>query len=173
MPSARRPAREAAEAMVAVAPLTSRWIERLLASHEPPLTSAQFVALRAIANEDVSASQLAQRTGVSGPAVSQLLTSLAALALLERHELPDDRRRLSLSLTAYGQRTLRSAHALLGQRLSSLLSELPRAEVDALTRALPWVEAALSGAPPPRRPHPPPLRGPHSPPPQPPRGRRP
>jgi hypothetical protein len=42
------------------------------------------------------------------------------------------------------------------QELSSRLLDLPRPEADALARALPKVEAARSGAPPPRRPHPPP-----------------
>ena len=79
MPAPRRspPVTEAADALVAVAPLVSRWIERLLAGHDPPLTLAQFAALRAIADEGVSGSELARRAGVSGPAVSQLLAGLA------------------------------------------------------------------------------------------------
>ena len=74
MPRPRSPA-NAAEPLVGVAPLVSRWIERLLAGHEPPLTVAQFLALRAIAVEVVSGSELARRTGVSGPAISQLLAA--------------------------------------------------------------------------------------------------
>jgi DNA-binding MarR family transcriptional regulator len=158
---APRPPSDAAEALVAVAPLVSRWIERLLAGHQPPLTIAQFLALRAIQAEGASGSELARRAGVSGAAISQLLSSLADAGLLERRELADDRRRLTLSLTADGQRALRSAHALLRKRLSSLIFDLPRPEADALVRALPKVEAALSGAPPPSRPHPPPPRPPH------------
>lgn len=155
MPPPRRPPIEAADALIAVAPLASRWIERLLAGHEPPLTVAQFLALRAIATDEASASELARRTGVSGPAVSQLLTGLADAGLLERHELSEDRRRQTLALSARGTRTLVSAQTLLRERLSSLLAGLPRPEADALARALPHVEATLSGAPPPRRPPPP------------------
>ena len=58
MPAPRRSSSDAAEALVAVAPLVSRWIERLLAGHQPPLTVAQFLALRAVAAEDVSGSEL-------------------------------------------------------------------------------------------------------------------
>jgi DNA-binding MarR family transcriptional regulator len=145
----------AAEALVAVAPLVSRWIERLLANHQPPVTVAQFLALRAIANEAVSGSELARRTGVSGPAVSQLLRSLADSRLLERREHADDRRRQALALSPRGQRALASAQALLSDRLSVMLAELPRPEADALASALPHVEAVLSGSPPPRRPPPP------------------
>ena len=166
MPAPHRPPAEAAEALVAVAPLVNRWIERLLAAHEPPLTVAQFLALRAIAADGVSGSELARRAGVSGPAVSQLLAGLLDAGLLERHELSEDRRRHTLALSARGKRALAAAQSLLRDRLSALLAELPRPEADALARALPQVEATLSGAPPPRRPPPP--RPPGRPPPKPP-----
>jgi DNA-binding MarR family transcriptional regulator len=163
MPGPRRPLSEAADALVAIAPLGHRWIERLLAGHQPPLTVTQFLAIRAIGSEQVSGSELARRAGVSGPAVSQLLSGLADAKLLKRRELPGDRRRQTLTLTTAGQRTLSSAQALLRERLTPMLAELPRPEVDALTRALPHLEAALSGAPPPRRPRPPgPPGGPRS-----------
>jgi DNA-binding MarR family transcriptional regulator len=167
MPPPHRPQTEAAEALVGVAPLVSRWIERLLASHDPSLTVAQFLALRAIATEGVSGSELARRAGVSGPAVSQLLAGLVDGGLLERGELVEDRRRQTLALSGPGRRALASAQTLLRERLSSLLTELPRLEADALARALPRVEATLSGAPPPRRP--PHHRRPPPPPPRPPR----
>jgi DNA-binding MarR family transcriptional regulator len=153
---------DAAEALVTVAPLVTRWIERLLAGHDPSLTVNQFLALRAIASEGVSGSELARRTGVSGPAVSQLLSSLGEARLLERAELAEDRRRHALRLTRGGKRALTSAQALLRERLSSLIDGLPGPEADALTRALAYVEASLAGAPPPRRPPPPPGRPPPS-----------
>jgi DNA-binding MarR family transcriptional regulator len=77
MPPPRRSKTEAAEALAAAAPLATRWIERLLAQHDPPLTVTQYLALRAIASERISATELARRAGVSGPAVSQLLAGLA------------------------------------------------------------------------------------------------
>jgi len=170
MAGRRHPPTEAAEALVSVAPLVSRWIERLLAAHEPSLTVAQLLALRAIAAEGVSGSELARRAGVSGPAVSQLVAGLVEADLLARHELAEDRRRHALVLTARGEHVLASARTLLRERLGTVLADLPRPEADALARALPWVEAALSGAPPPRRP-PPPRPPPHKPMPAPPRRR--
>jgi len=161
-PPRRSQTADAADALVAVAPLASRWIERLLSGHQPPLTVAQYLALRAIATERVSGSELAERAGVSGPAVSQLLASLADAGLLERRELAEDRRRVAVSLSTSGRQALGSAQELLRERLAALLADLPRPEADALARALPRVEAALSGAPPPRRPHHPPKGpGPH------------
>jgi len=147
---------DAAEALVAVAPLATRWIERLLASHDPPMTVPQYLALRAIARDGVSGSELARRTGVSGPAVSQLLAGLADAGVLERRPVADDRRRQALSLSPLGERAFHSAEKLLRERLATLLLELPPPEVDALSRLLPSVEAALSGTAPPRRPSPPP-----------------
>ena len=149
-----------------MAPLATRWIQRLLSQHEPPLTVPQYLAMRAIEREGVSGTELAERSGVSGPAVSQLLTVLAEAGMLERQLESADRRRLTLSLSPRGRRALEGAEALLNDRLGSLLGDLPRPEADALARSLPKVEAALSGAHPPRRP-------PHGPrPPKPPAKRR-
>ena len=168
MPTGRTTEAEAAQALVAVAPLAARWIERLLAAHDPPLTTPQYLALRAIAREQVSVTELARRAGVSGPAASQLLSVLADAGLLARRAADEDRRRQELALTSAGQKALRSAESLLAGRLASLIGDIPRPEIDALARVLPRVEAALSGAAPPRRPPPP--RPPHE---RPPRRRRP
>ena len=88
---------------MAVAPLAARWIERLLAAHEPPLTTPQYLALRAIAREQVSVNELARRAGVSGPAASQLVTALADAGLLDRRTAEEDRRRQEHALTAKGR----------------------------------------------------------------------
>jgi DNA-binding MarR family transcriptional regulator len=156
LPPPSRSPTEAAEALVAVAPLASRWIERLLAGHDPALTVSQYLALRAIERESLTAAELARRTGVSGPAVSQLLGGLADAGLVQRHASPQDRRHHTLSLSVEGRRVYRSARALLRRRVGGLLADMPRPETDALGRLLPQVEAALAGSPPPRRPSGPP-----------------
>jgi DNA-binding MarR family transcriptional regulator len=147
----------AAGALVAVAPLVTTWMARLLAAQSPPLTVPQFLALRAIARETVSAGELSRRAGVSEPAVSQLLAGLAESGLVDRSPLASDRRRQELALSPAGAAVLADAEALLRERFAALLGELPRPEADALARVLPRVESLLSGSPPPRRrPHPPP-----------------
>src|SRR6266516_2953141 len=118
MPRPRRAQTDAAEALVAVAPLATRWIERLLASHDPPLTVPQFLVLRAIERENISGSELARRAGVSGPAVSQLLAGLADAGLVERYPATGDRRRQGLALSEAGDRGFRSAEALLRGRFA-------------------------------------------------------
>src|SRR4051812_40042949 len=94
----RAPA-DAAEALVAVAPLAARWIERLLGGHRPPLTPPQYLALRAIAREPISVSDLARRAGVFGPAATQLVNILTDAHLVERRDARDDRRRQRLVLS--------------------------------------------------------------------------
>src|SRR6266705_406689 len=54
-------ARQAAEALARTAPLVSRWIERLLAAHDPPLTVAQYLALEAVAEGEMVGAELARR----------------------------------------------------------------------------------------------------------------
>jgi MarR family transcriptional regulator for hemolysin len=157
--------RDAAAALARTAPLVSRWVERLLASHSPPLTVAQYVVLEAVGAGDVLGADLARRAAVSPAAVSQLLGALEAAGLLERRRTADDRRRQPLELTRAGRACLESARALLAERLAGLLGDLRRPEADALTRLLERLEAAFGGSPPPRRPPRPPR--PHPPPPRP------
>jgi DNA-binding MarR family transcriptional regulator len=149
----------AADALPVVALLAARWTERLLASHLPPLTVTQYLAMRAISEETIPAAELARRAGVSGAAVSQVLAGLGEAGLIQRTPLPSDRRWQALGLSATGQEVFLSAQTLLTNRFSELLGELPHPEIGALTRALPHVAAALSGSPPPRRPPPPPGPG--------------
>jgi DNA-binding MarR family transcriptional regulator len=146
-----------------VAPLASRWVERLLAAHQPPLTLGQFSALRGIAAEPLSAVDLAQRTGVSGAAVSQLVSTLEIAGWVERAPAESDRRRHALTLTSEGTAVFRSAERLLRARLGALLGELPPRETEQLARLLGRVEEALGGSPPPRRPPRPPHARPRRP----------
>ena len=143
------------------APLVSRWIERLLAAHDPPLTVAQYLALQAIAEGEVVGAELARRAAVSPAAVSQLLATLEETGLLARGRLESDRRRQSLALTEQGRQALRSAQAELRDRLAGLLADLTPPEADALAGLLERLQASLIGTPPPPRPRrPPPPGGP-------------
>jgi DNA-binding MarR family transcriptional regulator len=134
------------------APLLTRWIERVLAGHEPPLTLAQYLVLEAIAEGQAVGVELARRAAVSQAAVSQLLAVLEDAGLVTRARHGDDRRRFVLALTDRGGRVLRSARSELRRELSALLDGLPPHEADALARSLDLVDSALGGTPPPRRP---------------------
>ena len=154
-PRHQPPGRQAAERLARTAPLVSRWIERVLAAHDPPLTVAHYLTLQAIADGEVVGAELARRAAVSPAAVSQLLTTLEDAGMLTRDRLENDRRRQPLSLTEQGSWTHRSAQTALRERLAGLLADMPRAETDALARLLERLEASLSGTPPPPRPRPP------------------
>jgi DNA-binding MarR family transcriptional regulator len=155
---------QVADALSRVGPLASRFVERLLAAHEPPLTLAQYLALQAVAEGEAVGAELARRAAVSPAAVSQLLAALENAGLIERLRGADDRRRQPLALTRDGERALRSVQSLLRKGLAGLLADLAPPEADALARLQPRIEGLLSGrAPPPR---------PHRPPPPPPRGAR-
>lgn len=169
MPRRRTSPQDAAEALAQVAPFVSRWIERLLASHEPPLTLAQYLALGAVADGEVVASELARRAAVSPAAASQLVAALEAAMLVDRLRGGDDRRRQVLVLTTSGETALRSARALLREQLATLVADLPPPELDALAHGLRQLDRLLAGHAPPRRPPRPP---PPPPPPRRPRGPR-
>ncbi len=136
----------------------SRWIERLLSAHDPPLTVAQYLALQAIGDGEVVGAELARRAAVSPAAVSQLLAGLEDAGMLARDRLGDDRRRQTLALTDQGRWVLESAHTALRERLAGLLGDIPPRETDALARLLERLEGSLSGTPPPPRPPRPPRR---------------
>src|SRR5436309_5539669 len=155
--------RQSAEALVRTAPLVSRWIERLLSAHEPPLTVAQYLTLQAVAEGEIVGAELARRAAVSPAAISQLLAALEEGSLLTRSRIEADRRRQPLALTEHGQWALRSAQTALRERLAGLLADMPPHDADALARLLDLLQSSLSGTPPPPRPHrppPPPPRGP-------------
>src|SRR4051812_34169472 len=120
---------EVADSLLGVGPLIARWIEHLLARQEPPLTPGQYLALRAIDRERVAGSELARRTGVSGPAVSQLVASLADAGLIERRTHESDRRRQELALTADGKRTLQAVDRSLRRSVAVLLEDTPDPEL--------------------------------------------
>src|SRR3954447_26074095 len=113
MPPHPRPG-NTAETLAAVAPLVTRWMERVLAAAEPAVTLGQYLGLRAIAAGVDSAADLHPATGVSESALSQLVAAFDRAGAVERTSASDDRRRRRLPLTPDGERLLRSAQRLVG-----------------------------------------------------------
>jgi DNA-binding MarR family transcriptional regulator len=161
MPPRRRSANDLGATLSRLAPALSRWIERTLAGHDPPLTVAKLETLRAIGGGRALGSELARAAAITPAAVSQIVGALERDGLVARGERdPDDRRRQSLALTAAGVTALRSAERLVARRLGELLGDLPPPELDAFDRLLVRVADAIAGVPPPRAPRPPPRPGP-------------
>ncbi len=154
MPRPRHP--KPAEALLDVAPLVTRWMERVLAGREPALTLVQWLTLRAVGSGETLASRLARAAGVSDAAVSQVLAGLEWMQLVARTRAEGDRRHQPVRLTAAGRRELDAAAAELARRLGAMLEPLPRPQADGLADGLRAAAAALAGVPLPRRPPPPP-----------------
>lgn len=153
-PRPRTVSPEALDALAMAAPLATRWIERVLAGHDPPLSVAQYLALRSAVREPLAAAEIARRAGVTNAAVSQLVAGLERAGLLERRPAEDDRRRQTLVLSNLGSRTLESVTGRLRSELAFALHDLPPPEIDALARLLGHLGATLGGTPPPARPRP-------------------
>jgi DNA-binding MarR family transcriptional regulator len=111
-----------------------------------PLTSAQLFALQQIAeHRDASINDIAALTFTHQSSVSVVIQRLVRLRLVAKVTARDDRRRLSLAVTAAGRRVLRRAPVAVQERLIAAIARLTPADRRALARAL--TEVAGSVAP--------------------------
>jgi DNA-binding MarR family transcriptional regulator len=99
--------------------------------------------------------ELAAREGVTQPAMTQLVSRLQAEGLVARDTDPSDGRVVQVSITDAGRAALADRRATRGKRLAELLDRLSPADREALTAAVPAMEAlsrlaeAPAGAEPP------------------------
>lgn len=101
------------------------------------ITGGQAALLWAIrSNPGIGVGGLAEREGVSAPAMSAYVDRLEAAGLVGRRRSESDRRRVEFELTDEGVRILRSARS---RRTAWLADRLRRLEPDELER----VEAGL------------------------------
>jgi DNA-binding MarR family transcriptional regulator len=101
------------------------------------VTGGQAALLWAIrSNPRIGARELAEREGVSAPAMTAYLDRLETAGLVERRRSEQDRRRVELGVTDEGLRILRSVRS---RRTAWLAARLRRLEPDELAA----VEAAL------------------------------
>ena len=95
--------------------------------HSLGVTGGQVSLLAAIKhNPGISAGELAERERVSAPGMSGHLVRLEAAKLIERRRATD-RRRIGLSLTAEGEKVLKSVR---NKRTAWLVSRLGRLEAE-------------------------------------------
>jgi DNA-binding MarR family transcriptional regulator len=101
------------------------------------ITGGQAALLHAIrTNPGIGIRELAEREGVSKPAMTAYVDRLEAGGLVERARSADDRRRVELALTERGTRLLKAARS---RRTAWLASRLKRLEVEKLAT----IEAAV------------------------------
>jgi len=121
--------------------LASRVAEQRVGVH-----GAQLHALRQLGDSAAtSLTELAERTHTDISSVSVVVSRLVEQGLVARKSADDDRRRLSLGLTARGRALLRRAPETGTSRLLRAASHLSDREVHALATGLSKLVAGMDG----------------------------
>jgi DNA-binding MarR family transcriptional regulator len=111
--------------------------------HSLGVTGGQVSLLTAIKrNPGITASELAERERVSAPGMSGHLVRLEAASLIER-ERASDRRRIGLSLTAEGEKVLKSVRKRRTAWLVERLERLEQHERESIESAIDALEKLL------------------------------
>jgi DNA-binding MarR family transcriptional regulator len=107
------------------------------------LSPAQYRMLVQIARGTDASSSLAQKLAVSAPSVTTVVEGLVQRGAVERTHSTDDRRRIALALTAYGQQLLQQAEDAVRGKLETIAGELDEdgASGEALSALALWGEA--------------------------------
>lgn len=102
------------------------------------ITGGQASLLWAIrTNPGIGVRELAEREGVSAPAMTAYVDRLEAAGLVARRRSERDRRRVELALTDEGARVLRSARSRRTAWLAARLRRLDPDQLEAVEAALP------------------------------------
>ena len=107
------------------------------------IATTQFLALRALGNQDRTASELARILGVRLPTLTQLADGLVGRGWIDRHDDPEYRRRVRLGLTDSGRDVYRSARECAEARMGLILDHLTPSEQKALSKGLEALRTAL------------------------------
>lgn len=106
-------------------------------AHAEGITGGQASVLAQIRHDPkLGARELAEREGVSAPAMTRYLNRMEKAGLVVRGRSEDDGRRIRLVLTPKGVRALRSIRRRRTTWLAERLRDLSRAELAAVERAV-------------------------------------
>ena len=106
------------------------------ASAELGVGRSDLRALNLLEDGPLTASALAQRLGLTRPAVTALVDRLVAAGFVERVAVPGDRRAMAVALRPATWEAFARVYLPLGQRVRSAVDALPAAEQAALGAAL-------------------------------------
>jgi DNA-binding MarR family transcriptional regulator len=126
-----------------------RELQRRLATHN--LSLPELTALSGLQRRPgLSTAQLARRSLVTPQAMNTIIAELETRGLVQRRVDPSHRRILEARLTPTGRDLLRRVDPIVEALQTELLQDVPKAERDAVVRALtavmrrlPMIEAAL------------------------------
>lgn len=102
---------------------------------QPTLTQVRALAIIHRCGQG-TLTEIADLLGISSPAASRMVEALVAKGLIRRQTSAADRRRLSLQLTAAGEKALDAAWVAARQHLAARLSELSAQEMATVQVAL-------------------------------------
>ena len=130
--------KDTARAVLEVAPLVMRTVRAEMRNVGAlNLSVPQFRTLGFVArHSQTSLSHLAEHIGLALPSMSKLVDGLVERKLLIRQSHADDRRRITLELTARGAALLQSAHASTQAALAERLAELGENDRATVMRAM-------------------------------------
>ena len=95
----------------------------------------QFSVLARLEGGPLTPRSLADVEKISPPSMTRTIGHLAQAALVERHDDPQDGRRILVELTATGRQALTAARARRGRWMSRRVAELSAGEQATLTEA--------------------------------------
>jgi len=130
--------KDTARAVLEVAPLVMRTVrDEMRNAGALNLSVPQFRTLGFVARHpQTSLSAVAEHIGLALPSISKLVDGLVERKLVLRQSHSDDRRRITLELTARGDALLQSAHASTQTALAKRLSTLNESERATVVRAM-------------------------------------
>ncbi len=106
------------------APPMMWYIRRAMRSHRQGLSMPQFRAMVMISNQpSVSLSCVAEHLAMSLPTTSRIITGLVNKGFLKREDSAQDRRQMSLGITARGQAVLSGAWAAAQEGMAGELKQ--------------------------------------------------
>jgi len=127
-------------------PLVMRAIRSEMRRHRSP--SLSITGFRALVFLDrhagASLLELSDHLGLASATVSKMIDAMVASRFVVRRTSPEDRRRITLGLTAAGRDTLERARLLAQARFATLASDLQAGKRLELVRALQILKALFA-----------------------------
>ena len=139
---------EIAESLLEVVPRLGRLIAADIRRHAWPAAPAQFSVLISLLDGPSDLTGLAEELQVSLPTASRMVASLVERGWISRRRLDDDRRRVTVELTADGEASLEVLSATVRDYIRSSLEGLSAEECRVLLAGL-SILAKLAGLAPP------------------------
>jgi DNA-binding MarR family transcriptional regulator len=139
---------DAAHEVLETVPLVMRTIRGEMRRHRAAdLSVPQFRTLAYIhRHRGVSLSSVAEHIGLTLPSMSKLVDGLVARGLITRESCADDRRRVTLAITARGRTILQAARDAALSSLADRLESLSEPERITVVRAMQTLHRVFASA---------------------------